>query len=181
MPEGADPMRRNLADEAIWLGRLVVALLPDEAEALGLLALMLHAHARRRARRDAQGEYVPLAEQDIALWDSDMIDEAESLLLRASRHEAPSAAISSKRPCSRPIACASARGGRTGPPSSRLYEALASADGLACRRRSTAPWHWRKPQGTDAGLAALEALTDERRMPDWIRHPWRQCVYFDRM
>jgi RNA polymerase sigma-70 factor (ECF subfamily) len=47
--EGADAQRRNLADEAIWLGRLLASLLPDEAEALGLLALMLHTHARRDA------------------------------------------------------------------------------------------------------------------------------------
>jgi RNA polymerase sigma-70 factor (ECF subfamily) len=75
--------RRDLADEAIWLGRLVVALLPAEPEALGLLALMLHAEARHAARRDAAGAYVPLAEQDTAAWDSALIDEAEALLQRA--------------------------------------------------------------------------------------------------
>ncbi len=83
-PAGTDIARRDLADEAIFLGRLVTALLLSEPEALGLLALMLHAEARRRARRDAHGEYVPLAEQDPALWDSQMIDEAEAILLRAS-------------------------------------------------------------------------------------------------
>ncbi|HVZ42496.1 MAG TPA: DUF6596 domain-containing protein [Ramlibacter sp.] len=82
---GADPRRRNLADEAIWLGMLVSRLLPDEPEALGLVALMLHSHARRRARRNAQGGYVPLAEQDEALWDGELIDEAERLLQHASR------------------------------------------------------------------------------------------------
>jgi predicted RNA polymerase sigma factor len=79
-----DVARRELADEAIFLGRLVTELLPAEPEALGLLALMLHAEARRRARRDGRGEYVPLAEQDPPLWDSHMIDEAEAILLRAS-------------------------------------------------------------------------------------------------
>ncbi len=83
-PAGTAVRRRNLAGEAMWLGRLVVELLPEEAEALGLLALMLHAEARRGARRGALGEYVPLAEQDVALWDARMIDEAEVLLLRAS-------------------------------------------------------------------------------------------------
>ena len=58
-PAGTEARRRNLAEEGIWLGRLVVSLLPDQPEALGLLALMLHAEARRGARRDAQGEYVP--------------------------------------------------------------------------------------------------------------------------
>jgi len=83
-PTGTDTAMRDLADEAIFLGRLVTELLPAEPEAMGLLALMLHAEARRRARRDTRGEYVPFAEQDTALWDSQMIDEAESILLRAS-------------------------------------------------------------------------------------------------
>ena len=81
--DGWTPARRDLAEEALWLGRLVASLLPDEPEALGLLALMLHAEARRRARRDAQGAYVPLDEQDTAQWDKPMIAEAEAVLLRA--------------------------------------------------------------------------------------------------
>lgn len=83
-PAGTETARRDLAEEALFLGRLVAALLPDEPEALGLLALMLHAEARRRARRDASGEYVPLAEQDPALWDVQLVAEAEALLERAS-------------------------------------------------------------------------------------------------
>jgi predicted RNA polymerase sigma factor len=83
-PGGTDIARRDLPEEAMFLGRLVVELLPDEPEALGLLALMLHAEARRRARRNVNGEYMPLAEQDPALWDSQKIDSAEALLLRAS-------------------------------------------------------------------------------------------------
>jgi len=81
---GTDPARRDLGEDAIFLGRMVAELLPDVAEALGLLALMLHAEARRRARRSAEGEYVPLAEQDQTLWDVPMILEAETLLRRAS-------------------------------------------------------------------------------------------------
>jgi predicted RNA polymerase sigma factor len=87
-PTGTDAIRRDLTDEAIFLARLVVELLPQEAEGLGLLALMLHAEARRRARRSAAGEYVPLAEQDPTLWNPQLIEEAESLLLRASQLEA---------------------------------------------------------------------------------------------
>jgi len=83
-PAGTEARRRNLAEEGIWLGRLVVMLLPNEPEALGLLALMLHAEARRGARRNAYGEYVPLAEQDTALWDISLIDEAKVLLSRAN-------------------------------------------------------------------------------------------------
>ena len=82
--EGADPQRRNLAEEAIFLGRLVAQLLPREAEALGLVSLMLHAHARRAARRDSSGEYVPIGWQDTALWDAAMIDEAEAMLHAAN-------------------------------------------------------------------------------------------------
>jgi RNA polymerase sigma-70 factor (ECF subfamily) len=88
-PGGTDAARRDLTEEALFLARLVTELLPREPEALGLLALMLHAEARRQSRRQAQGEYVPLAEQDPALWDSKMIAEAEALLLRASSHAAP--------------------------------------------------------------------------------------------
>jgi RNA polymerase sigma-70 factor (ECF subfamily) len=83
-PGGTDVARRDLTEEAMFLARLVTELLPEEPEALGLLALMLHAEARRRARRQAYGEYVPLAEQDPGLWDSQMIVEAEALLRRAS-------------------------------------------------------------------------------------------------
>jgi RNA polymerase sigma-70 factor (ECF subfamily) len=81
---GTDAARRDLAEEAMFLGRLAATLLPDEPEPLGLLALMLHAEARRGARRRADGEYVPLAGQDPALWDTQMIVEAEALLWRAN-------------------------------------------------------------------------------------------------
>ena len=81
---GTDAARRDLTAEALFLARLATELLPAEPEALGLLALMLHAEARRPARRNGDGEYVPLALQDTALWDSRMIAEAESLLRRAS-------------------------------------------------------------------------------------------------
>ena len=83
-PGGTDLARRDLTVEAMFLARLVTELLPREPEALGLLALMLHAEARRLSRRNDCGEYVPLAEQDPASWDSQMIVEAEALLRRAS-------------------------------------------------------------------------------------------------
>lgn len=80
---GADALR-GLAPEAIYLGRLVVTLLPDAAEAKGLLALMLHCEARAAARRDDTGGYVPLAAQDSIRWDAAMIAEAEALLVEAT-------------------------------------------------------------------------------------------------
>jgi predicted RNA polymerase sigma factor len=83
-PAGSDVARRDLTDEAMFLARLLCELLPEEPEAMGLFALMLHAEARRRARRNATGEYVPLIDQDPASWDSAMIEQAEALLRRAS-------------------------------------------------------------------------------------------------
>jgi predicted RNA polymerase sigma factor len=81
---GTDVARRDLAEEALYLGQLITQLLPDEPEALGLVALMFHVEARRPARRNASGEYVPLAEQNMELWNIEMITTAEALLLRAS-------------------------------------------------------------------------------------------------
>jgi RNA polymerase sigma-70 factor (ECF subfamily) len=83
-PADAPSRRRGLAEEAIWLGRLVAVMLPDEPEAFGLLALMLHLEARRGARRTEAGDYVALADQDPAGWDRKLIDEAEDILLTAS-------------------------------------------------------------------------------------------------
>ncbi|MES1197038.1 MAG: DUF6596 domain-containing protein [Pseudomonadota bacterium] len=81
---GADPERRALAEEAIWLARVLVQQTLDEPEVLGLLALMLHLDARRAARR-VEGRFVPLDEQDIALWRAEPQAEAEALLRRAAR------------------------------------------------------------------------------------------------
>jgi RNA polymerase sigma-70 factor (ECF subfamily) len=83
-PGGIDAVRRDLTGEALFLARLVVELLPQDPEALGLLALVLHADARRRARRNGNDEYVPFAEQDPELWDWQMIEEAEALIRRAA-------------------------------------------------------------------------------------------------
>jgi RNA polymerase sigma-70 factor (ECF subfamily) len=82
-PSGTDAVRRDLAEEALFLARLVAELMPAEPEALGLLALMLHAEARRRARRSEDGEYVPFGDQDPGRWDWPMIEDAERTLGRA--------------------------------------------------------------------------------------------------
>jgi RNA polymerase sigma-70 factor (ECF subfamily) len=86
---GADPRRRGLAEEALALGRLVARLLPEEPEALGLLALMLHCEARRGARRDDAGRYVPLDQQDVGRWSEALIEEAEAALAAAARAGQP--------------------------------------------------------------------------------------------
>ena len=79
----ADP--DALTGEAIWLARLIVDTMPDEPEPKGLLALMLYCDARRAARRDAAGRFVPLDRQDPRLWDRSQIIEAEGLLTHAAQ------------------------------------------------------------------------------------------------
>jgi len=76
---------RGLTEEAIWLARLTVRLLPEEPEARGLLALMLYAEARANARRRGDGAYIPLTEQDPSRWDPHRIAEAETILAEAAR------------------------------------------------------------------------------------------------
>jgi RNA polymerase sigma-70 factor (ECF subfamily) len=80
----SDSRLSGLTGEAIFLGRMLSELLPDEPEAKGLLALMLYCEARRPARRDGDGAFVPLAEQDILRWDGVLIAAAERLLRAAS-------------------------------------------------------------------------------------------------
>lgn len=82
---GADDGQHDLVEEALFLGRLLVALLPDEPEPKGLLALMLYCEARRPARRAADGSFVPLNRQDARLWRRDQIVEAEGHLTAAAQ------------------------------------------------------------------------------------------------
>ena len=164
-PAGTEARRRDLGEEAIWLGRLVVSLMPDEPEALGLLALMLHAEARRGARRSAAGDYVPLAEQDPALWDADLIAEAEALLLAASRMGKPDryqleAAVQSAHAVRR----------ATGRPDwgaiRMLYDGLAEITGspvVAINRAIAIA----ETDGPDAGLAALSAVESDARLAEY--------------
>jgi RNA polymerase sigma-70 factor (ECF subfamily) len=82
---GADLVRQNLCAEAIRLARVLATLMPDEAEAAGLLALMLLHDARRAARLDAQGDLVTLEDQDRARWDQAEIAEGVTALQGALR------------------------------------------------------------------------------------------------
>lgn len=161
-PAGTEIRRRNLAAEEIWLGRLAASLLPGEPEALGLLAQMLHAEARRDARRDARGEYVPLPEQDPARWDAPLIAEAEALLLRASgmgaigRYQLEAAVQSAhvvRRTAGRSDWAAI----------EHLYDALFAMMGsrVVAINRAIAIAEARDPA---AGLAALDALADDARL-----------------
>ena len=164
-PAGIEVRLRDLAEEAIWLGRLVVQLLPDEAEALGLLALMLYSQARRGARRDSAGEFVPLADQDPALWDARLIDEAEGLMFRASALDAfdryqLEAAIQSAHVVRR-------RGGAADWAAiEKLYDGLCAITGspVAAINRAVAIAETR---GAAAGLAALPTAEDGSRLADY--------------
>lgn len=165
---GTDARRRNLAEEAIWLGALAARLLPGEPEALGLVALMLHAEARRAARRDALGRYVPLAAQDPAAWNGALIDEAEALLRRAAALGAPGrfqleAAIQSAHAVRR-------RGSRPDWPAiEALYAALHRLTGspVVALNRAVA---LAETQGPAAALAALDALAGDARLQQY--QPW---------
>ncbi|HEV8389110.1 MAG TPA: RNA polymerase sigma factor [Dongiaceae bacterium] len=161
-PAGTEIRRRNLAEEGIWLGRLVVSLLPEEPESLGLLALMLYAEARRPARRDAQGEFVPLNEQDVTLWDADLIAEAEALLRTASKKGALEryqleAAIQSAHVVRRLTGTADWAA------IERLYDALCALtqSPVAAINRAVAV---AETQGPTAGLASLDALSADPRL-----------------
>ncbi|HKW63625.1 MAG TPA: DUF6596 domain-containing protein [Candidatus Acidoferrum sp.] len=83
---GADQRGRNLAEEALWLARVLLEVMPGEPEVHGLLALMLHCEGRRGARRDANGRYVPLSEQDPKQWSLLLMEEAEFHLAEAFKH-----------------------------------------------------------------------------------------------
>jgi len=164
-PQGADARRRNLADEAIWLGRLVGSLLPDEGEALGQLSLMLHAHARRDARRNVSGDYVPLGQQYTRLWDAPMIEEAEALLLQAN-----ACGDSGRYQLEAAVQSAHAVRLRAGVADwwaiAQLYDALCALTGspVAALNRAVA---LAETRGLAAGLAALDALAADARVADY--------------
>jgi RNA polymerase sigma-70 factor, ECF subfamily len=164
-PAGTETRRRNLATEGIWLGRLVASLMPDEPEALGLLALMLFAEARRPARRNAAGDYVPLAAQDLALWEGALIDEAESLL----RHAATMGLIG-RYQLEAAVQSAHAARRLTGHTDwvaiRELYDALLSIVGspVVAINRAVAI---AEAEGAVAGLAALYVLGDDKRLDEY--------------
>lgn len=86
---GDDLTRPDLRAEAIRLGRLLAELMPDEPEALGLLALMLLTEARTAARTGPAGQLLPLAEQDRTRWDRSLIAEGQELVRRCLRRNQP--------------------------------------------------------------------------------------------
>jgi RNA polymerase sigma-70 factor (ECF subfamily) len=156
----------DLAGETLRLSGLLAELLPDEAEVLGLAALIRLAESRRPARLDVAGAMVPLSEQDVRLWDDRLIGEAVALMRRAAEI------------------------GQSGP-----YQLMAAIHAVHATRRETGFVAWGdvatlydyllsvRPSpvaqvnravalagalGPDAGLAALDAIEDPARFADWL-------------
>jgi len=164
-PAGADPRSRGLVDEALFLVRLLAALMPNEPEPRGLLALMLYAHARRGARRDREGRFTPLDAQNTALWDEGLIEEAEALMMsalsfgRIGRFQIE-AAIQSAHVHR-----------RLGAPTDwaaivELYDSLLALTGSVVAGLNRALALSRR-DGAEAGLQALEGLKDDPRLADY--------------
>jgi len=86
---GEQLVRGDLCGEAVWLGQLLHRLLPDDAETIGLLALMLLLQARVQGRQDADGRPVPISEQDRGRWDKEMIAQGVALLDAAIARRSP--------------------------------------------------------------------------------------------
>jgi len=162
----ADPADGGaLAGEATWLARLCAALAPEEPEAAGLAALLLHLEARRPAARDAAGRYVPLSAQDPARWHGAMQAEAEALLRAAATRGRPGryqweAAVQSVHATRRVT-------GRTDWDAvARLYGALLATTGspvIAVNRAVALA----EAGDVAAGLAALEAAAADARLADY--------------
>jgi predicted RNA polymerase sigma factor len=153
---GVDQRGRDLAEEAIWLARVLLQLMPREAEVHGLLALMLHCEARRAARRGLDGRYVPLSEQDSQQWSRPLIEEAEHHLAEASSPGRPrrfqlEAAIQS-------VHAERARSGRTEWAAIALfYEQLIRISPTLGTRTGYAA-AVAEAKGAEAGLAALDGI-----------------------
>ncbi|MFZ0904458.1 MAG: DUF6596 domain-containing protein [Mycobacterium sp.] len=162
--QAAGAADESLSAEALHLALVLVELLPDEAEALGLAALVCFSESRRAARRAGDGAFVPLDQQDPALWDSALITRGEALLRRAHGFGRPGryqyeAAIQSAH-CSRPVDWPALR--RLHRALLRVAPSLGGAVALAAVDAEI--------DGPDAGLQTLDAITDpaaQRFQPAW--------------
>ena len=160
---GIDQRGRDLAEEAISLARVLLQLMPSDAEVQGLLALMLHCEARRSARRALDGRYIPLSEQDMKQWSLPLMEEAEHHLAEASKRGSSGrfqleAAIQS-------VHAERAHTGRTDWAAIALfYEQLVRISPALGTRVGYAA-AVAEAEGPEAGLAALELIA-----PDAVSH-----------
>ncbi|MFD1943168.1 RNA polymerase sigma factor [Paradevosia shaoguanensis] len=155
----------QLAEEAIWLGQLVVSLMPEEPEAKGMLALMLYTEARRSARRSPDGAYVPLDEQDTSLWDDWQIDLAENLLQQANAG-GPSGRYQIEAAIQSAHAARRLRGAPTWPAVVALYDHLLRLTGspVVALNRAVAR---AEVEGPVIALEDLAAIAADKRMADY--------------
>ncbi|MGF7238587.1 MAG: RNA polymerase sigma factor [Frankia sp.] len=162
-----DPLRPDLADEAVRLGRLLRELLPAEPSVLGLLGLMLLQDARRDARFDAEGELVLLPDQDRARWRADLINEGVRLVGEGLRR-------SPDRPDPYVVQGAIAACHALAPSYSRTdwdavlswYDVLLTVHDTAVVRLNRAA-ALAERDGPAAGLAAVDAITGLGDYPLW--------------
>ena len=162
--QAASTAIESLSAEALHLALVLVELLPDEPEALGLAALVCFSESRRAARRTGEGAFVPLDEQDPASWDAALIGRGEALLCRAHGFGRPGryqyeAAIQSAH-CSRPVDWPALR--RLHLALLRLAPSLGAAVALAAVDAEV--------DGPDAGLQTLDAINGpavRRFQPAW--------------
>ncbi len=163
---GESLIRRELCAEAIRLARVVAELLPDEPEAVGLLALMLLTDARRPAREGPDGELVRLEDQDRGRWDAARIAEGQELVERALRQrrvgpyqlQAAIAAVHDEAPSTDETDWVQILG---------LYEVLVrvAPSPVVSLNRAVA---LAQVAGYETGLAAVDALAGDPAMPDYL-------------
>jgi RNA polymerase sigma-70 factor (ECF subfamily) len=162
---GAELVRAELCDRAVWLARQLAGVLPGEPEITGLLALLLLTDARRATRTGPDGELVLLADQDRGQWDPAKITEGEALITSALRQGRPGpyqlhAAIAA---CHSTAESAEAT---DWPQIAALYSELSRFEPtpvvIANQAVAVA-----MAQGPSAGLAMLDRLADDGRLDRW--------------
>ena len=158
----------DLAEEARYLADLLVHLVPGDAEVLGLAALIALAAARRAARCDAQGRYVPLSEQDVARWDAPLIERGEKLL-HAARTLGPIGRFQLEAAIQSVHAHRRVSGATDWPALALLYEGLMrQAPGLGAGvGRALAVGRARSPQDGLAALDRIDAAAAQAFQPYW--------------
>jgi RNA polymerase sigma-70 factor (ECF subfamily) len=154
--EGDDLLRVDLAEEAVRLARVLRDLMPDEPEVLGLLALLLLVHSRRRARTDPDGALVLLPDQDRSRWDAVLVDEGRDLVRACLRRGAPG-------PYQLQAAIQAVHGDATGPGDTDWAQVLALYDHLLALQPSPVVALNRavalaEVQGPGAALALVDGL-----------------------
>jgi predicted RNA polymerase sigma factor len=168
-PAGVDRRRSGLADEAVRLAGIAVELLPDDPEAHGLLALLLHSRARRAARRSDDGRFVPLADQDPARWSAPDVERAEHHLTLALERaqlgrfqlHAAIQSVHNRR---------AATGATDWAAIARLYDGLVAFDPSVGTLVARAAAHV-EADGPEAGrvaLAALDPTVADGYQPYWV-------------